>query len=84
MNDDDELAYLRLVGADMKEDEVLWSLDLGEDYILYSQVIDDILYVMTANMDDESKKPSKLLKLDPITGEKIEAIVLDERMHKRD
>lgn len=78
--DEDELEGFRLIATDLDKEEVLWSLDFGDHYIFNTQIIDDTLYVLAANMDEELDEPSKVLILHPETGELIAAIELDERM----
>src|SRR5690625_926322 len=78
--DEDEIEGFQFIATDLDKEEVLWSLDFGENYIFNTQIIDDMLYVLAAHMDDELDKPSKVLKLHPETGEMLAAIELEERM----
>lgn len=79
--DEDDQGMFQLIAADLEKKEVLWSFDLDEDFTFDTRVIDDTLYVLTASMDEDPAKHSKVLKLKPETGEVIEAIELNERMY---
>lgn len=72
----------QLIAGDTQSEEELWVLDLEENYIFGLWLVDDSLYVLTSSDDEDSEEPSRIIKLNPDSGEIIEAIELSERMHK--
>ncbi|GIN56405.1 hypothetical protein J8TS2_07240 [Lederbergia ruris] len=69
-----------LIAVDMDAKEEIWSLDFGQHFIFGAYIIDNTLYILTQEGVDDTTTPSKLLKLDPQSGELVEGIELNDRM----
>ena len=71
-----------LIAVDIEAGEEAWSIDFGQHFIFAAHLINDTLYLLTQVDGEDSSTPTKVLKLNPETGELIEGIELNERMAK--
>ncbi|GIN74446.1 hypothetical protein J14TS2_49210 [Bacillus sp. J14TS2] len=71
-----------LIAADMEAGEETWSIDFGQHFIFGAYLMEDTLYLLTQEGGEDSSAPTKVLKLEPETGELIENIELNDKMAK--
>lgn len=67
-----------LKAGNPKADELLWTMDLGENFLVDWKMLGDTLYAFIGSIDLDAEENTQLARINPETGEIYEVIDLGE------